>query len=360
MTIDVLIVDDSSIIRVMISKLLSSDGDINIVGTARNGIEAIEKVKNNHCDVILLDVEMPEMNGIEALPKILEHSNGAKVLMFSSLTNSGAATTMKALELGASDYLHKPSAGKNGYSAEDFDKELIEKIKALSSLRKGDGEIKSIPAINIVKSNKIQTLPFVESAKVVRPKAIAIGSSTGGPQAILNLLSKVRTNLAEVPIFITQHMPPTFTKVFASSIIQVIDRDVAEAIDGEYVEKSKVYVAPGDYHMLVEKSGEKIRIKLNQDAPENFCRPAVDPMLRSLSQVYGKELLIIMLTGMGQDGLEGCKIAVKNGATLIAQNEETSVVWGMPGAVAKEGLCKYILPLEEISGYLDNITTGKF
>ncbi len=357
----VMVVDDSAVIRGLLSKKLSSDPAIEIVASADNGARAVNYMEKGNIEVVVLDIEMPVMDGLTALPKLLKIDPNVKVIMASTLTQANAQISMKALALGATDYIPKPSATRELHSGSDFGRELVDKVKSLgdayrskfaqaaggepSSLR---GKIKQPSRFAGQTSDSGITLRKSMPRQI---RALAIGSSTGGPPALLDLLRDVKGEL-DLPIFITQHMPPTFTTILAEHIKTTSGMECAEAIDGEIVESGRIYVAPGDYHMTIQVvKGQKI-IRLNQNPPVNFCRPAVDPMLSSIAQVYGRSVLVVILTGMGRDGLEGGQEVVNAGGTVIAQDVSTSVVWGMPGAVAEAGLCSAVLPLVEIMPYV--------
>jgi two-component system chemotaxis response regulator CheB len=384
--IQILLVDDSAVIRGLISKALSMDPELTICGTAANGAIAIDMAKTLQPHIIILDIEMPVMDGITALPELLKASPRSKIIVASTLTLRNAEISLKALERGATDYLAKPSA-KTGADAEHFYQELIQKVKVLGQLSakmappappaapSASRTAPSAPAAPAaVAAPKPAAAPAVATpitaAPVPRPApvvlasssatplhktgiaALAIASSTGGPQALLTVFGHLRGALKHMPIFITQHMPPTFTTILADHISKAGERVCIEAKGGEQAEPGKAYLAPGDYHMIAERTGAGVVLRLNQDAPENFCRPSADPMLRSLVAAYGNKLALLVLTGMGQDGLEGAKLLVSAGGSVIAQNEESCVVYGMPRAVVDNQLCRAVLPLDEIGAYL--------
>ena len=357
----VMVVDDSAVIRGLLTRCLESDPAIVVVASVQNGEMAIQKAAKEDLDVVVLDIEMPVMDGLTALPRIIEAKPGIQVIMASTLTRQNADVSIKALQAGAADYVAKPTTSSEIHSADAFRRGLVEKVKALGAVAQGRRGGRPEPAGNrpartptaakpaapMVDGGSIQ----LRSASAVAPKAIAIGSSTGGPQALLKLLGELPPSLSQ-PIFITQHMPATFTTLLAEHISRAARLSCAEARDGEKVVNGRVYVAPGDYHMEIHAGSDGPRISLNQGPQENFCRPAVDPMLRSLAAVYGRQLLVIILTGMGTDGMRGAKVVVEQGGTVIAQDEASSVVWGMPGAVANAGLCSAVLPLQGIAPHL--------
>ncbi len=357
----VMVVDDSAVIRGLLSKTLESDPAIEIVASADNGARAVDYMEKCNIEVVVLDIEMPVMDGLTALPKLLEIDPNIKVIMASTLTQANAQISMKALALGATDYIPKPSATRELHSGTDFERELVDKVKALGAAYRSKSAQAPRKKPSKLRNAVIQTPRFTGkssgSAITLRKSmprkigALAIGSSTGGPPALLNLLRDLKGEL-DLPIFITQHMPPTFTTILAEHIQSASGMECAEAIDGETVVAGRIYVAPGDYHMTIRVAKGKKIITLNQDQQVNYCRPAVDPMLSSIAQAYGESVLVVILTGMGHDGLAGGQEVVNTGGTLIAQDEGTSVVWGMPGAVAEAGICSAVLPLAEIMPYV--------
>lgn len=361
MPIRVLLVDDSAVIRGLMAKALSVDSAIEIVGTAANGSMAINVAGSMHPDVVILDIEMPFMDGLDALPQILKASPSSKVIMASALTKSNASLSIKALQLGATDYLTKPSS-KNGSEVDTFYRELIEKVKALGGKAAAPppaSQFSSIASATVVKEPPVIQLVSNSNMPLPNIKAIAIASSTGGPQALMSLFESLKGRLQNIPIFITQHMPPTFTTILAEHLTKAT-RNCIEVKGGEVVTPGNMYLAPGDFHMLAEKNaGGEVVISINKEPQENFCRPAADPMLRSLSKVYGRNLVVVVLTGMGQDGMLGSKVVVENGGSVIAQDESSCTVYGMPKAVVENKLCRAVLPLTEIGRYLTQQIEGK-
>lgn len=359
----VMLVDDSAIVRGMMQRGLAVDPNIDIVATAADGAQALESLKKTPADVIVLDIEMPVMDGLTVLPHLMKLQPKPKVIMASTLTLRNAEISMKALELGATDYLAKPSSA--GAGVQEFYRDLIEKIKVLGASRSpvaaptaaaapaaapAARAAVSAPAVKPASANTTSLSDAM--AGVPRAQAIAIASSTGGPQALISLFTALKGKKFPIPMFITQHMPQSFTTILAEHIARASGSDCHEGKDGEEVKPGIVYLAPGDYHMVPERSGVNIKIRLNQNPPENFCRPSADPMLRGLSSIYGKGLLTIVLTGMGSDGSLGSAEVVRQGGTVAAQNEATCVVYGMPRAVVDAGLPKAILPLDQFAPYL--------
>jgi len=348
----VLLVDDSAAIRGFYRRALESDPSITVVASVGNGQSALNTLAQSDVDVVVLDIEMPVMDGLTALPRILSAHPGIKVLVVSGLTPRGADISYKALVAGAAECVLKP--GSDPGAAAEFQRDLVAKVRALADARRlklGKAAPGPKPEVRApaLAAARAPSGPF---------RAIAIASSTGGPSALLSLIPMLKDGPKQ-PIFITQHMPPRFTTSLAEHLSRVAGRPAAEAIDGEEVRDGRIYVAPGDWHMVVE-GGKPAKIHLTQSPPVNFCRPSADPMLHSLTTVYGSGLLCIVLTGMGSDGLHGATELVAAGGTVIAQDQATSVVWGMPGAVAHAGLCSAILPLDGLGAYIRKLTmTGK-
>ena len=362
--IKVLIVDDSAVMRKIISSALSKEPSIEILGYASNGVQAIESVRTLKPDVVTLDIEMPEMDGLTALKEIRKENKRLPIIMFSTLTHKGAQAAVMALTAGASDYVGKPttSAGSIEGAFKVLENELIPKIIGLARrarLRKMPTEQKSSsraelatirdkePARSIPISSSLRapSQQFVPNKPI---SAVCIGVSTGGPMALMQVFSQIQNPLP-VPIFIVQHMPPTFTTLLAARLSTAGLTTVKEAKEGDIAEPGNAYIAPGGFHMTLASMGPQVVMHLNTDPPENSCRPAVDVLFRSASDVYGGHLLSVVLTGMGYDGLKGCQYIKSRGGQVIAQDEETSVVWGMPGAIAEHNLAEVLLPIDRIA-----------
>ena len=349
----VMVVDDSAVIRGFISRLLESDPEFEVVATAVNGEQAVKAVARCNADVVILDIEMPVMDGLTALPQILKARPGVKVLMASTLTRRNAAISIKALAAGASDYVPKPISAREVHGSADFRRDLFGKIRALA----GHGEA----AVSGTATARARTLASTAGpAKYVlrkpsafRPEVLAIGCSTGGPKALFAIFESLKATV-NFPIFITQHMPATFTTILAEHIARISGAPCAEGRDKERVEQNRVYLAPGDHHMIIERDADGPVIRLSTAPPENYCRPAVDPMFRSIADTYGARVLSVVLTGMGQDGLDGARAIIDAGGTLVAQDEASSVVWGMPGAVTNAGLCSATLSLHEVAPFISS------
>jgi two-component system chemotaxis response regulator CheB len=340
--------DDSAVIRTAVGRILESDPDIAVVARVANGQQAIEEVRRQAIDVAVLDIEMPVMDGITALPLLLKADPALRVVMASTLTTRGADVALQALKLGAADYVPKPSAaslsGDGGFRAE-----LLAKVKGLGRLR-GLMAGRVAPRVPSRSGADFALRPPPSSV----PRLIAIGSSTGGPQALFTLVQGLGARLS-VPVVLTQHMPATFTAMLADHITRLGGLPCAEAQDGETLQAGRIYLAPGDRHLLVGSTGSRLIARLSADPPENFCRPAVDPMLRSVVHACADKVLVVMLTGMGQDGLAGTRAAIEAGGCAIAQDESSSVVWGMPGAIAQAGLCHAVLPVPRIAAKVHEI-----
>lgn len=360
--IKVMLVDDSAVIRGLLDRALKADGNFDIVCSASNGQMAVSMLRNHPVDVIVLDIEMPVMDGISALPKLLEIAPKTKIIMASTLTRRNAEISLKALELGATDYVAKPTT-KDGAEVNQFYAELITKIKALvprrgvgssqpSSSASQPAAVKSTTSGGIFDPIPTPTRPLRPINQLGRVSALAIASSTGGPQALLGIFRQLKGLNLRAPIFITQHMPPNFTTILADHISKASGHDCHEAVNDELVVPGKIYLAPGDYHMTVSKHGNDVRLSLNQNAPENFCRPSADPMMRGLSKIYGEKLLVAVLTGLGSDGARGASEVVQNGGVVVAEDEKTCVVYGMPKAVVEAKLTSAVFPLPEIASFL--------
>lgn len=360
----VMVVDDSAVVRGIVTKMLEEDKAIQVVSSVGNGQMALSALDRYDVEVVVLDIEMPVMDGLTALPQLLKKDPDIQVIMASTLTHRNADVTLQAMEKGAADYVPKPTSSKD-LGAGQFKTELIEKVKVWGAARRrkpkraappgGFPERAKLPA---GQQTPRPTTSLYPGQVTLRPAGsdpvdiIAIGSSTGGPQALFAVLGALKGAPIRQPILITQHMPATFTTILAEHITRLSGWNAAEGKEGEVIQGGRVYIAPGDFHMVVDTQGTNKVIRLNKNPPENFCRPAVDPMFRSIAQAYGKRVLAVVLTGMGQDGMKGGQVLVQGGATLIAQDEATSVVWGMPGAAATAGICSAVLPLPDVAPYI--------
>lgn len=342
-----MIVDDAIVVRKALSDALSHDPDLEVVGTASNGRLALAKLASFRPDVILLDIEMPEMNGLEAIPEIRKVLPKTPIIMFSTLSESGAAATLDALALGATDYLAKPSNSDMAATSESINRDLIPKIKALCGLpSKVQRPWPAIAPTSVTTPGSLFRLRPA-STHSTRLRIVAIGVSTGGPEALAKLLPTIPANFP-LPIVIAQHMPPIFTGLLANRLSTKCALPVREGKMGDVLEPGCIWIAPGDYHMVVKEDSGSMILHTHQGPRENYCRPSVDVLFRSVAEVCGAGALGIILTGMGQDGLIGCEALHAAGAPIIVQDEASSVVWGMPGFVVRAGLAEKILPLDQI------------
>lgn len=340
MKVKVLIVDDSAFMRKIISDLLQSDPNIEVVGSARNGAEALEKIKICSPDVITMDIEMPVMNGIQCLERVME-LHKIPVIMLSSLTIEGADSTLKALDLGAVDFITKPTSIFN-MENQSLKKDLIEKVRTASKIKicSSKTPIREIlkPVFAKKSENKDDTVKNI----------IAIGTSTGGPRALQSIIPSLPENI-DASILVVQHMPPGFTKSLATRLNSISQISVKEAEDGEIIKKGTCYIAPGDYHMTASQNRGKFIISLNKNQPISGHRPSVDVMMNSVSFLRGVMRIGVILTGMGSDGADGISSIKKIGGYTIAQDENSSVVYGMPKVAISKGVIDKILPLDKIS-----------
>jgi two-component system, chemotaxis family, protein-glutamate methylesterase/glutaminase len=343
--IRVLIVDDSVVMRKILSDTMRQDPDIEVVGTASNGLIALQRMAQMAPDLVTLDIEMPEMDGISTLKEIRRQYPRTRVIMCSTLTERGASITMTALAAGADDYLAKHAATAPGGTAA-FHDQLLPKVKQFFASAPA-----ATPAPNghPVPAVRPTSAPPSPRPRIGQPRAVAIGVSTGGPNALAEIIPMFPGSFP-LPILIVQHMPPMFTRLLAERLQSHSPLKVVEARDGMTVTGGTVYIAPGDYHMVVTKKGTEVVIRLNQEAMENSCRPAVDVLFRSVGEVYGGATVSAILTGMGQDGLRGVETLRHLGGYVIAQDEASSVVWGMPGFVARAGLADTVCDLKAVPG----------
>ena len=348
--IKVIVVDDSAVVRGLITRHLTADPAIDVVTSAANGELAVAAQARFEADVMILDIEMPVMDGLTALPILLSRHPNLTVIVASTLSRRNAEISLKALELGAADFLTKPEGGLG--AADDFHRQLLASVKGLAR-RQGRGLDPAGRMATVATPAGGQTArPGPRLVRrPLRPDILALGASTGGPPALLKLFESLRGAIRQ-PILLTQHMPATFTALLAEQLSRAGGRPCAEARDGEAIEPGRAYVAPGGFHMVVERAGGLPILRLSQEPPEHFCRPAVDPMLRSVAREYGGGALAVILTGMGADGARGCVAVAEAGGRFIVQDEATSVVWGMPGAAAATGKADDILPLAEIGPWV--------
>ena len=372
--IRVMVVDDAVVVRSLLARWVDAEPDMQIVASLRTGREAVARIEHSDADVVVLDIDMPELDGISALPLLLQKKRDLVVIMVSTLTRRSAEISLRALALGAADYIPKPETAREATTSTPFRRELIEKIRTLGSGRlsprlyaparpaarvaplpaKGFGEPLARKIAHEAEIAALQLRPF----SAATPRALLIGASTGGPQALAALIEKLPAAIDRAPLLITQHMPPTFTTVLAEHLSRVGGRGAHEAEHGEPVLAGGVYVAPGGRHMRVVRGAGGIKIELGDDAAINFCKPAVDALFTSAVSVWGAATLAVVLTGMGADGTRGAADIVAAGGSVIAQDEATSVVWGMPRSVAQAGLCSAVLPLSQIAPRIIRLFTG--
>ena len=381
--IRVLVVDDSVVVRRLVSNVLTEDPLIEVVGTAANGRLALATLESLVVDVVTMDVEMPEMDGVSAVREMRRSGHTMPVIMFSTLTDRGASATLDALAAGASDYVTKPAnVGSVGQSMDPVRSSLVPKIKALVPRRRLAGPAPAAPTAPTAPTRpgaaagKAATLTTpVPAAAVAVPPAVVrlappvspprggyqvlvVGCSTGGPEALGRLLSALPP--LPVPVAVVQHMPAPFTAQLAARLDRQLASPVAEAVAGRRLEPGTVTIAPGDFHLHLTGTAAAPAVRLSQEQPENYCRPAVDVLFRTAASVFGAHVLAVVLTGMGQDGARGARAVVDAGGSVLAQDRATSVVWGMPGAVASAGLAEEVLPLSALARAVTTRLTASF
>jgi len=353
--IRILVVDDAVVVRKLLTDVLSEDPEIEIAGIAANGNIALAKIPQVNPDLITLDVEMPELNGLETLVEIRKTYPKLPVIMFSTLTERGANATLEALALGATDYVTKPAnVGSVSMAMQKIREELTPKIKLFCGSVLSPPPLKAIQTIVPKPPPSFKTaggLPFPTAKPLAGAECVdivAIGISTGGPNALAEMIPALPGNFP-VPIVIVQHMPEYFTKLLAQRLDSKSALQVHEGQPGDILQPGHAWLAPGNYHMVLEQKGKGVQVQTNQDPPENSCRPAVDVLFRSVVKIYGNRMLGVIMTGMGHDGLLGCQHVRGAGGQVVIQDEPTSVVWGMPGFVAKAGLQDKVLPLDQLA-----------
>ncbi len=363
--IRVLIVDDSAVARGALGRIIDAEHDMYVATTATNGSDALDALRQQTVDVVLLDIDMPVMDGLTALPLILARHPTVSVLVTSSLATIGGAVAKRALSLGAADYVHKPSSrGVGGVDAAAA--EIISKVRAVAL----HADVNAGGTGNGAKSSTSSRSPHVGQRGVPQagatvaksrpvgagdfePRILALAASTGGPNALATVISQLGGDFP-LPVVVTQHMPPIFTTMFAQRLGRQGQLACEEASDGVVLLPGHVYVAPGDHHLTVTTSGagRVPVVSITRDPPEHHCRPAADPMFRSLARSFGSGVLAVVLTGMGEDGRLGCDAIVRSGGHVVVQDEATSVVWGMPGSVVNSGIACTVLPLQSIAAYV--------
>ncbi len=364
--IRVMVVDDSVVVRGLVSRWIEEEAGLALAGSLRNGRDAVDQVERINPDVVILDIEMPELDGISALPLLLAKKRDLVVIMSSTLTRHNAEISLKALSLGAADYISKPESNRGVTTSATFRHDLIEKVRELGGRRRRRRaplapQAAAAPAAHPPPARTHEPAAPIKlrAFPAIPPRVLLIGSSTGGPQALTSVISNLRGLLPRVPVLITQHMPPTFTTILAEHIARAASGRAREGVHGEPIEAGTIYVAPGGKHMQVVKRDHGTFIALDDGPLVNFCRPAVDPLFRSAAAAWGPAVLALVLTGMGSDGAKGGAEIVAHGGGVIAQDEATSVVWGMPGAAAHAGICSAVLPLDQIAPKVMRLFSGE-
>jgi two-component system chemotaxis response regulator CheB len=361
-----MIVDDAVVVRTLMARWIGEQPGLEVVAALRSGREAVDQFEQHDPDVVILDVDMPHLDGISTLPLLLEKKRDLAVIMASALTRDNAEVTLKALSLGAADYIPKPDAEGGVMTSASFQHDLIEKIRVLAkrsrraprlpayarrpsttATRRLGGAIQRVgkwrtPAPE--KAAAFELRPF----SPVPPRVLLVGASTGGPQALTRLVTQLDAITDVTPVLIAQHMPPTFTTILAEHLSRASAKPVREAVDGEPVVGGTIYLAPGGRHMRVARRSGTAMIVLDDGPPVHFCKPAVDPLFASAAEVWGQWNLALVLTGMGSDGTDGAAAVAAAGGSVIAQDEASSVIWGMPGSAAEAGVCSAVLPLDQI------------
>jgi len=364
--IRVMVVDDSVVVRGLVARWIEEEPGLAVAASLRNGRDAVDQLERVDPDVVILDIEMPELDGISALPLLLAKKRDLVVIMASTLTRHNAEISLKALSLGAADYIPKPETNRGVTTSATFRRELIEKIRELGSRRKRRRPAGRVAPAGPAPAAQPAQRPVDPVAPLklrpfapTPPRVLVIGSSTGGPQALTAIVSGLRGLVPRVPVLITQHMPPTFTTILAEHIARAAGSPAHEGVDGEPIVPGTIYVAPGGKHMQAVKRDKGVFIALDDGPLVNYCKPAVDPLFRSAAAAWGGAALALVLTGMGSDGARGGAEIVAHGGSVIAQDETTSVVWGMPGAAAHAGICSAVLPLDQIAPKIMRLFSGE-
>lgn len=354
----VMLCDDSALMRRLIRTGLKAEPTLKVVAEAQDGRDAVEQVKQAPPDILVMDIEMPIMDGVEAVRQIRRFNRSMPIIMFSSLTTRGSQASLDALAAGATDFAAKPTgAGHYDQAMDQLKRDLIPKLTwwAKRGPRPTNGGVN-----HVAQSAAVNTVATAAAAKPRgRIAVLAIGVSTGGPQALSKLMTGLPRDLP-VPVLIVQHMPPVFTGLLADRLRDQSGHDVKEASDGDLLRPGVVLIAPGDHHMTIRREGTMVAARLNQEPPVNSCRPSVDPLFHSVAHCYGHHALGVILTGMGQDGLRGAKKLRESGARIFAQDQASSVVWGMPGEIVKNGLADCVLPIDQMAkGIMDAVQAGR-
>lgn len=391
--IRVMLVDDSAVVRGLIGRWLEGESNIEIAARCHNGLQAVREIANVKPDLVILDIEMPEMDGLEALPLLIKAAPQARILIASSLSKRNAEISLTALAKGAHDYIAKPSTNSDLTTSAGFRVDLIMKINALCggmggkpaymlertlapAADAGRGAAVPTPSVSPARQAANTALPVVKipagpmsdtaidpanlrKYNRVKPEILCIGSSTGGPRAVQTVLTAIAPHIAHIPVVLTQHMPGTFTSVFAGHLDKALPVPVSEAVEGETLQPGHIYVAPGGRHLMFKRNGSGGAQVILDNGPEvNFCKPAVDNMFMSACQIYGGRILGVILTGMGQDGAAGGKLIADAGGNILAQDAASSIVWGMPGAAYKTGICAGVFSLNDIGAKVVSAIQG--
>lgn len=347
--IRVLVVDDAVAVRRLMTMLFQSEPDLELAGIAQDGVVALEKIELLKPDIISLDLAMPNMDGLTMLREMNARGLDVPVIMFSTLTHHGAKETIEGLSLGAADYVTKPTHYDNPMDAlEAVRAELVPKIRAIVAANRATPSV----AATSRAGGDGSSATVSRSGKV---EAVVIGSSTGGPNALAEVIGRLPSNL-RVPVLVAQHMPPVYTTYLAQRLDSLSPLSVREATDGEPLAAGTVYIAPGDHHLELRATAAGATVRLTQSAPVNHCRPAVDVLFRSAAAVWGGHTLAIVLTGMGHDGRDGAAEIRSLGGQVLVQDEASSVVWGMPGAVYEAGLADEVVPVDKLAAAIVRLT----
>jgi two-component system chemotaxis response regulator CheB len=364
-----MVVDDSTVARGLMSRWLAEEPDLKVVASLRTGREAVDWIERDDADVAVLDIDMPELDGLSALPLLLARKRDLVVIMASTLTRRNAETSLKALSLGAADYIGKPEARRGGIATGGFRRELIDKVRMVGGrrhrlarwrpplMRGLTPAQRSALCVTSLRGGFNGPL-HLRPASSKTPRVLLLGASTGGPQALLSLLPQLDAVADRLPVLIVQHMPATFTTILSEHLARATGRPAREAVDGEPIVRGSIYLAPGGRHMRVACRAGRPVIALDDGPPINFCRPAVDPLFETASDIWGPACLALILTGMGSDGTSGARAIAAAGGTIIAQDEATSAVWGMPGSAAHAGVCSAVLPLPQLAGAVSRLLPG--
>ena len=367
----VVIIEDSAVIRGMMSRWLTESGEFEVVARYGTGASALNRLSDAKAEIVILDVDAPKLDGVDLLPKLIKKDPTLKILAVTISKTDKVRGESALRAVGATKVLERPSETREVTTSKDFPANLLRTVKSLGVAyrndndeprsKKGSAAKRNVNVSTVAKNSasvpaKATSYSLVKHSQV-KPQIFAIGSSTGGPKALYEVFSNIKSRL-DVPVVIAQHMPPLFTGILAEHLTKASGMSAREGVHGEKVLPGHIYVAPGDQHMVLTGTQSDLRIELNQGPEENFCRPSVDPLFRSVARIFGSKSLCLILTGMGQDGCGGAKDIVSAGGTVVAQDEASSVVWGMPGAVAKAGLCAEIIPLDKIGPRVTSLLKG--